>query len=334
MESVMNHEPTTLQEAIIYFSNPDNCLAYLVAHRWPRGVVCPTCGSAKVGFLKNQRRWQCSNRHEKRQFSIKTGTIMEDSPLPLEKWLPCVWLITNCKNRVSSWEIHRALGVTQKTAWFMLHRARLALQSNDGGRLGGEVEVDETFIGGKARNMHTAKRAAKIHGRGPEGKAIVAAVLERGGKVRATVVENRRKRTLESLVRDNVEAGANLYSDAMKSCEGLDEFQHQAIDHAEAYVDGQVHTNSMENFWSLLKRGINGTYVSIEPFHLFRYVDEQAFRFNNREDMNDADRFSLAVSQIIGKRLTYKELTGNVGETEPSIPSLKLGKSDSFALSS
>lgn len=213
------------------------------------------------------------------------------------------------------------LGVTQKTAWFMLQRCRLALQDTaTGGKLAGEVEVDETFIGGKARNMHAGKRAEKIKGRGPEGKAIVAAVLERGGKVRAKVVEKRKKATLQKLVRDNVEAGSSLYSDALLSYEGLSaDYSHQVIDHAEAYVDGQVHTNGMENFWSLLKRGINGTYVSIEPFHLFRYVDEQAFRFNTRldadgEKLADGVRFEMAMKQVVGRRLTYKELIGEQDE--------------------
>jgi transposase-like protein len=185
--------PATLRDAITYFADPDNCVSYMVAKRWPSGVACPTCGSVKVSYQAKQRRWQCSSHHPKRHFSIKTGTILEDSPLPLEKWLPCVWLVTNCKNGVSSWEIHRALGVTQKTAWFMLHRARLALQGKNGGKFGGECEVDEPFIGGKARNMHAKKRAEKIHGRGPVGKAIIAAVLERGGEIRAKVCKTRRK---------------------------------------------------------------------------------------------------------------------------------------------
>ena len=313
--------PQTLQEAIVYFANAENCLSYLVARRteWKNGVVCPTCGSGKVSFLKNQLRWQCSARHPKRQFSVKVGTIFEDSPLGLDKWLPCVWLITNCKNGISSYEIARDLKVTQKTAWFMLHRVRLAHQDKNGGKLGGEVEVDETFIGGAARNMHAKDKARKIYGRGPEGKAIVAAVLERGGKVRAQVIEKRRKANLQKLVRDNVEPKSKLYSDALKSYEGLSvDYEHQVIDHATEYVRENVHTNGMENFWSLLKRGINGTYVSVEPYHLFRYVDEQAFRYNNRNDMNDADRFDLAVSQIVGKRLTYATLIGSGREYSES----------------
>jgi transposase-like protein len=308
----MDAAPKTLQEAIRHFSNYDNCKAFMVALRWPDGKVkCPQCGSDHVTYLENARLWKCYSKHERPKFSLKTGTIFEDSPLGLDKWLPVMWMLVNCKNGVSSWEVHRAMGVTQKTAWFMLQRARLATQGAFGGKLSGEVEVDETFIGGKARNMHKAKRAEKIKGRGPEGKAIVAAVLERHGEIRATVVESRRKKPLQTMVRENVEAGSNIYSDALKSYDGLQpDFEHQVIDHAVAYVDGQIHTNGCENFWSLLKRALKGTYVSVEPFHLFRYVDEQAFRYNNRQEMNDADRLAVVMRQIVGKRLTYKELTG------------------------
>jgi len=302
--------PVTLREAIAHFSDLNNCVAYMVSKRWPGGVTCPTCGNTKVTFDPKSYRWQCSSHHAKRKFSLKTGTILEDSPIGLDKWLPVIWLVTNCKNGVSSWEIHRAMGVTQKTAWFMLQRARMALQGKNGGKLSGEVEADESFIGGKARNMHAHKRAEKIHGRGPDGQAIVAAVLERGGEVRVEVMKTRKKRDLHKLVRENVEAGSAVYTDALKSYDGLDEFKHQVVDHAETYVNGQVHTNGCENFWSLLKRGVHGTYVSIEPFHLHRCIDEQAFRFNQR-GLNDAERFDLAVSQIVGKRLTYKALTGH-----------------------
>ena len=306
--------PSTLREAITYFADPDNCVSWMVARRWPNGVECPTCRSKKVSYQAAQRRWQCGSHHSKRLFSLKTGTILEDSPIGLDKWLPVIWLVTNCKNGVSSWEIHRAMGVTQKTAWFMLQRARLALQGKQGGKLSGEVEADESFIGGKARFMHAHKRAEKIHGRGPDGKAIVAAVLERGGEIRVKVVKTRRKADVQALVRENVEAGSNLYTDALKSYDGLSEFTHQVVDHAVEYVNGQIHTNGCENFWSLLKRGLKGTYVSVEPFHLHRYIDEQAFRYNNRKDMNDAERFDLAISQIVGKRLTYTELTGHADD--------------------
>ena len=302
----------SLRDAILYFSEFDNCRQFMMELRWSDGKAkCPECGSEKVCYLAKNRLWKCYATHPKPRFTLKTGTIFEDSPIALEKWLPAVWMLLNCKNGISSWELHRALGVTQKTAWFMLHRIRLAAQNKTFNKLAGEDEVDETFIGGKARFMHADKRAEKITGRGPDGKAIVAAVLERGGTVRAHVCKTRRKLQLQELVRENVEAGSSVYSDAMKSYDGLDEFQHHVVDHAIEYVNGNVHTNGLENFWSLLKRSLKGTYVSVEPFHLFRYLDEQAFRYNNR-DMTDLDRFVFVMRHIVGRRLTYKQLTGKV----------------------
>jgi transposase-like protein len=320
----MTHDPKTLQQAIRYFTDPDNCMNYLVARRWPDGVVCPTCGSKDVSFVPSRRVWQCKTRHSKCQFSVKVGTIFEDSPIPLDKWLCAMWMLANCKNGVSSWEIHRALGITQKSAWFVLHRIRLALQAGGhtiklGGN-GGEVEVDETFIGGKARNMHLSRRRRRLAATGVGGKAPVLGILERDGEVRVSVIPNIRKKQLQDKIKANVESGAPVYTDALLSYYGLStDYEHKVIDHANRYAEGRVHTNGMENFWSLLKRGLNGTYVSVEPFHLFRYLDEQAWRFNNRatenNPVNDADRFSLAVSQIIGKRLTYAELTGKPATT-------------------
>ncbi len=306
----MEREPKTLQDAILYFSDPVRCREYVVVRRWPGGVTCPRCGNQKVKFQEKYNRWQCSTRHDRRQFTVKTGTIFEDSPLGLDKWLCAMWLVVNCKNGVSSYEIHRAIGVTQKTAWFMDHRIRLALTMGSVEKLSGEVEADETFIGGKARNMHAAKRARRITGTGGKDKTAVLGVLERAGKVRATVVPSRKKGALQPEVRKHVEAGSALYTDALKSYEGLNEFEHGVIDHAEKYVDGKIHTNGMENFWSLLKRSINGTYVSVEPFHLFRYLDEQVYRFNSRK-LGDGERFSIAVAGILGKRVTFKQLTGN-----------------------
>jgi len=311
----MDALPETLQEAVLYFSDPENCRNYVAAWRWPDGIVkCPTCDSQKVTFLKKQGKWQCGSHHAKRQFSVKVGTIFEDSPLGLDKWLVAMWLIGNCKNGISSCEIARALGVTQKTAWFMDHRIRRSMQDDFyGSKLGGsgaEVEVDESFIGGKARNMHVSERKRRITGTGGKDKTAVMGILERGGKIRLKVVPNRRKKALQAEVRNHVAAGSALYSDALKSYDGLEqEYAHKIIDHAEKYVDGRVHTNGLENFWSLLKRGISGTYVSVEPFHLFRYLDEQAFRYNNRK-LTDAERFSLVAQGVFGKRLTFDHLTG------------------------
>jgi transposase-like protein len=308
-------EPKTLQQAILYFADPDRCIAYLASSRWPDGmVVCPTCGRTDVSYVAKRRVWQCKNRHPKCQFSVKVGTIFEDSPISLDKWLMAMWMAANCKNGVSSYEIHRALKVTQKTAWFMLHRVRLALKDETETPLLGTIEMDETFIGGKLSNMHKNKR--RVLGgkkRGVAGKAIVVGMLERKGRVRAKVVEERTQPILHGLIEKHVGDGATLMTDEWGGYKGTD-FQHEIINHADTYVRGLVHTNGIENFWSLLKRGINGTYVSIEPFHLFRYIDEQAFRYNNRatkdNPLNDGDRFALVVSQIVGHRLTYKELTG------------------------
>jgi hypothetical protein len=326
----MSTEPSTLQEAIIYFKDADNCLKYLVARRWPYGVVsCPTCGRKNPHYNAERKVWVCSIKHEKRQFSVKLGTIFEDSPLGLDKWLPAVWLLSNCKNGISSFEIARDLGVTQKTAWFMLGRIRLALQDDlTGGMLSGEVEVDESYIGGKVRNMHKARKAVVQRDSQKGNKAIVLGILERASekktkRVRATVVPDRKKPTMQSEVAGVVERGTKVYSDEFAASWRMDDrFEHSVVDHLSQYVDGQVHTNGLENFWSLLKRGLGGTYISVEPFHLFRYVDEQAFRFNNRkqadgEPMTDAQRFDIAVRQAIGRRLTWAQLTGKETPTQP-----------------
>ena len=309
--------PQTLTEAIVYFNDPDNCLNYLASRRWPDGVECPRCGGKAVSFLATRRIWECKAKHPKKQFSVKVGTVFEDSPIKLSKWLAAVWLVVNCKNGISSYEIHRDLGVTQKTAWFMLHRIRLGMQARPFVEsMSGEVEVDETFIGGKARNMHARKRREKITGTGGKDKTAVLGILQRGGKVATAVVPSTKKKVLQPLVKEHVAAGSAIYSDALRSYDGLSkDYDHQVIDHAVSYVEGNVHTNGMENFWSLLKRGLHGTYVTVEPFHLFRYLDEQAWRYNNRKGMNDADRFSKVLTQIAGKRLTFDELTGKVGET-------------------
>jgi len=312
--------PATLIDAVHYFSDPDVSLNFMVKIRWPNGVKCPTCGSEKVSFLANQRRWQCSAKHPKRQFSAKVGTIFGDSPIGLDKWLPVVWLLTNCKNGISSYEVARDLSVTQKTGWFMLQRVRLAMQAGSfWSKLEGEIEADETFIGGLARNMHKDKKA-KITGTGGQGsgKAVVMGLLDRHSKqVRLVHVADTKSGTLQGVIRKYVRGGSYIFSDAWAGYHGLDrEYVHQVIDHAEKYVDGNVHTNMIENFWSLLKRMLKGTYISVEPFHLFRYLDEQAFRYNYRK-ANDGERFARVLSQVIGRRLTYKNLTGKTG---PGIP--------------
>jgi len=316
----MNAKPKTLQQAIVHFANPDNCLAFMVARRWPNGVACPTCGRNDVRFISTRRMWECKSQHSRKQFSVKIGTIFEDSALPLDKWLIAMWMLANCKNGVSSYEVGRALGVTQKSAWFILQRIRLAMQNRSILKLGGggsQVEVDETFVGGAARFMHSDKRKRRITETGTKDKVAIVGILERGGEVRGAVVGNRKKHALQTQIRTHVKAGSAIYTDALMSHQGLREqgFEHQVIDHAEKYVDGQVHTNGLENFWSLLKRGLKGTYVSVEEFHLFRYLDEQMFRYNLRELPHDGARFEHVASHIFGKRLTYAEVTGKTDTT-------------------
>lgn len=307
-----NKEPASLQEAIVYFSNFDNCQRFMIDLRWPDGKVrCPYCGSEKVTYLANARLWKCYGDHPKAKFSLKVGTIFEDSPIGLDKWFTALWLLVNCKNGVSSYEVARDISVSQKSAWHMMHRLRFALHSGSFEMLVGQVEVDETYIGGKARNMHASKRARKVTGHGPADKTIVFGAVERGGKVRLSTLEGTGKPELHRKVRQFIEAGSAIFSDQLESYSGLDpDYQHAVINHAVSYVEGNVHTNTMENFWSLLKRQLHGTYISVEPFHLFRYLDEQAYRYNNRKEMNDFERFKFALSQVMGKRLTWNRLTG------------------------
>jgi transposase-like protein len=304
--------PKTLQEAIIYFADFENCRRFVIDLRWADGIVrCPACGAEKVSYLEKAKLYKCYGDHPKPKFSLKVGTIMEDSALSIDKWLTAMWLIVNCKNGISSCEIARDLGITQKSAWHMAHRIRFALHHGSFEKLTGECEADETFIGGKARNMHVSERKRRITGTGMKDKTAVMGILERGGKVRTAVLPSRKRHAIQAEVKNHVEAGAALYTDALMSYSGLEsEYVHQVVDHAVQYVDGKVHTNGLENFWSLLKRGIAGTYISVEPFHLFRYLDEQTFRYNNRKDMGDFDRFKLAASQIVGKRLTWNQVTG------------------------
>ena len=311
MDTTSMQFPKTLHDAIRYFSTGDNALNFMVSLRWPAGVVCPRCGSKEVRFLKSRKIWECSECESLRQFSVKVGTVIEDSPISLDKWLCAFWLIANAKNGISSYELHRSLGVTQKTAWFMLHRIRLAMQSGSIEKFSGRVEADETYIGAKARFMHKNKRTGKT---GMVGKTAVLGLLERGtegaSRVRCKVLKRTRVSDLDPAIRENVEKGAEVMTDKLSSYYKLsDEYVHQVIDHAVSYAEGHVHTNGLENFWSLLKRGIRGTYVNVEPFHLFRYLDEQAFRFNERKD-NDAGRFVKAVAGVLGKGLRYSSLIG------------------------
>ena len=315
--------PQTLQEAIKHFASDDAALDFMVRLRWPNGsVVCPRCESKNVHFLKSRKIWECRACKVKKQFSAKVGTIFEDSPIGLDKWFCALWLLVNAKNGISSYEIHRSLGVTQKTAWFMLQRIRLAMQSGTFRKMSGRVEADETYIGAKARYMHKNKRTGVGHA--GIKKTAVQGILERSAgdqhsRVVLKVVDTTRKPELCGNVRKHVQGGSTVCTDALMSYDDLEsDYDRQVIDHAECYARGHVHTNGLENFWSLLKRSLKGTYVSVEPFHLFRYLDEQAFRFNERKD-NDAGRFLKAAVGIFGKCLRYAELTGKSakeGETD------------------
>ena len=302
--------PKTLAEAIVYFANPDKSLEYLAAKRWPKGVTCPYCNAAEPMFLKTRRIWKCRATKCRKQFSVKVGTILNESAIGIDKWLTAMWLVSNCRNGVSSYEIARDLGVTQKTAWFMLHRIREAMQDKTAAKLAGEIEVDESFIGGKARNMHKSVRARRPpDSRGAAGKAVAFGMVERGGNVRTFVVPTHRKHELQPLIRGSVQVGSALFTDSLNSYKGMPEHRHAIVDHAVEYVRGNVHTNTMENFWSLVKRQLHGTYISVEPFHLFRYLDEQSFRYNGRK-LTDAERFAIVCSRVAGRRLTWDRLTG------------------------
>jgi transposase-like protein len=304
--------PKTLLEAIKLFSDRENCRQFMIALRWADGVVrCPHCGSEDVLYMEKSNLYFCRAKHAKAKFSLKVGTVFEDSPIGLEKWLPACWLLSNCKNGISSYELHRALGVTQKTAWFMLHRIRVAMTDMTG-KIGGDgkpIECDETFVGGKVQNMHRSKRI-KSNAKGGN-KAVVLGMLERGGRVKAKVIASRHKPNLSPAMTANVEAGANIVTDEFSTYGVLETpYNRQVVNHALEYVNGHIHTNGIENFWSLLKRGLKGTYISVEPFHLDAYVSEQVFRYNNRKDADDSTRFASCLMGIQGKRLTYSEITG------------------------
>jgi transposase-like protein len=296
--------------------------------RWPDSPICPYCEGDKVSYLKTRRIFKCMTKECHKQFSVKVGTIFEDSAIPLDKWLTAIWLVVNCKNGISSYEIMRDLKVTQKSAWFMLHRIRLAMRHESNGRMfgfGGPVESDETYIGPNPAKMHKSRKA-RVQARdglkgGYVGKTAVHGMLDRElRQVRASVMPNVKRESLQNAILENVTPFAKVYTDEFSGYDDLkSRFIHKVVNHSQEYVNGQVHTQGIENFWSLLKRTLRGTYVAVEPFHLDAYIDEQVFRFNNRSTkdnpLTDADRFVLAVHQAVGKRLTYAELTGKDATT-------------------
>jgi transposase-like protein len=341
--------PKTLQQAIQFFTDYENCRQFMIAIRWDDGrVLCPRCGSSRIAYLENARVYRCHEGHAKEKFSLKVGTVMEDSAISLDKWLPIMWMMVNCKNGISSYEAAKAVGITQKSAWFMLHRIRVAMAEDSslkmGGRDGGPVELDEAYVGGQPKNRHLSKRdpghgkkylldedgeraglnpdyVPHVCGRATHKTPVFGMLDREARQVRAHVIPQVKRETLMNAILANVEKGSTVYTDGLSDYKPLRdmEFVHETVNHVTQYVRGQVHTQGIENFWSLLKRSLRGTYVAVEPFHLDAYVTEQVFRYNNRatkdNPLNDTDRFVLAVSQIVGKRLTYAELTGKVGET-------------------
>jgi transposase-like protein len=305
-------ELKTLQDAIEHFLAPQNAIDYMVRLRWPDGVVvCPTCGGKDVTWMPTRSLFQCRTRHPKRQFSVKVGTTFEDSPIALGKWLLIGWMLANCRNGISSHEVARTIGITQKSAWFMLHRLREAAQDEDHKEpLFDEVECGETYVGGKSKNMHARKRAQRITRPGVHDKTPVMGILQRGGKVRAMVVKNHKRKHLQAEIQKHVATGSTLYTDDLHSYRGLPDYVHEYVDHATKYVSGRIHTNGLENFWSLLKRCIKGTYIQVRPEHLQAYVAEQVFRYNTRKklEVTEQERFSALLTGTTGKRLTYEEL--------------------------
>ena len=297
--------PQTLLQAVKYFADLDVARGFLAHLRWPDGITCPSCQSANVTTIKTRPMFRC--RDCRRQFSVKVGTIFEDSPIGLDKWLPAVWALSAAKNGVSSHELARSIGVTQKTAWFMLQRIRLAMRTKGFQTpLKGTIEADETFIGGLVKN--NPKRMK--HRTGGWDKTTVMGVLQRKGEVRAFVIPQATSEYMHDVLRSHVSEGERLMTDGHGAYKGVaDEYIHEWVDHLKEYVRGQVHTNGIENFWSLLKRSIKGTYIKPEPKHLSRYVDEQVLRFNSRK-MLDAQRFAFVLGQVSGVMLTWKKLTG------------------------
>jgi transposase-like protein len=341
----MENAPRTLQRAIAFFSDPQKAFDAAVQLRWVGGeVTCPRCGQAKHSFIKTRKLWFCYIC--KKQFTLKVGTIFEDSPLGLDKWMIAIWMLANCKNGISSYELGKTLGIMQNSAWFMLHRIREAMSNKSilkfGGENGGPVETDETFVGPNPAKMHRNRRNSLRQRRGQEmrgdnylGKTVVFGVLDRElCQVRAKVIPNVKRETLQNEILNSIHPGTQVYTDAAASYDRFSkEYVHEVVNHAVEYVNGQVHTQGIDNFWSLLKRTLRGTYVAVEPFHLDHYLDEQVFRYNNRatrdNPLNDSDRFVLLMSQIAGKRLTYAQLTGK-GTDSLHHPAAGTGEAEPF----
>jgi transposase-like protein len=302
--------PETLLQAVRQFADPMVAHDFFVRIRWPHGVACPRCGvigDKDLAFMPKVMRWYCNPC--KKQFSAKVGTLLEDSPIPLTKWLPAIWLIASNRNGISSYEIARGLEVTQRTAWFMLHRIRAAMADESFEKFRGPVEADETYVGGKTTALRQPDGTLRRFGPNKD-KTTVMGIVERKGRIRAFVIPSTRRQTLADRLRENVEPGSVVYTDAAAAYTSIkNTYTHYVINHAHEYVRGHIHTNNIEGFWSVFKRTIKGTYIAPRPKHLQAYVEEQVYRFNERAE-SDGPRFAKVTKRTDGRRLTYKALTG------------------------
>ncbi len=324
MAKKIERKALTLSTMAKQFSDEEEAYKYVEKTRWANGVVCPHCGSidrayylepqngtrtTRTGRKTYRRVWKCAECHE--QFSALVGTIFEDSKIPLSKWLLAVLEISADKNGVSSMELSRKLGITQKSAWFMAHRIRYAQNGFPlSEMLKGTVEVDETYIGGKARNMHRARREQVIQGRGTVGKVPVFSMVERGGEVRSQVLGVIDGESVRQPLKENVDAKATLNTDTspVYNSVGKEFATHETVDHArEEYVRGAAHINTAEGYFSQLKRSIDGTHHHVSEKHLPRYLAEFDFRYSTRKD-EDGTRIEKTIKRVAGKRLTYKEI--------------------------
>lgn len=295
----------TLPEFLAYFKDEGTCRKRFAAIRFRNGEYCPHCGHTEIYTFKGGRRYRCAKC--RKDFTIITGTVFGESKVSLQKWFTAIYLLSTTSKGISSVQLAKHVGVTQKTGWFMDHRIRKALKEN-GGQLFGVCEADETYVGGLAKAMHADKRAKQ--GTGGVGKAIVMGIVQRGGSVKAGVIEKTDSPTLHGQIHKHVEPGTTIYTDSWRGYRGLhSHFAHEVVDHAVSHARGELHTNSIESFWALFKRGYVGIYHQMSRKHLQRYVDEFVFRFNRRDNLMQ-DQFSDVVANVTeSTRLPYRELT-------------------------